>query len=77
VDSSIGVSLISSGAAIIVAFIGAWASSGRAVAAAVKPLNKTIHQHEVTIAEQGVTIAQLLEKVRELKGVGPDEDVQD
>jgi hypothetical protein len=77
VDSSIGVSLISSGAAIIVAFIGAWASSGRAVAAAVAPLKETIHDHETTISEQGLTIARLLEQNRELRGVGPDEDVQD
>jgi adenosylmethionine-8-amino-7-oxononanoate aminotransferase len=67
VDTTIGVSLISSGAAIIVALIGAWSASGRAVAAAVAPLNQKIGEQEITIGEQAVTIQHLTEKL-EMKG---------
>lgn len=51
-DSSIGVALISSGAGIIIALIGAWASSGKAVAAAVAPLRAQISK----LREQVITL---------------------
>lgn len=52
-DSSIGVALISSGAGIIIAVIGAWASSGKAVAAAVAPLQARIARYREQIIELG------------------------
>ena len=65
VDTSIGVALITSTTGIIIALIGAWASSGKAVATAVEPLRRTI-------GDQGITIARLREMVIELEG-DPDE----
>lgn len=71
-DSSIGVALISSGTAIIVSLIAAWSSSGKAVANAVAPKDKEIEHQKDAIAEQGVLIQRLREKIVELRG-DPDE----
>lgn len=71
-DSSITVALITSGTGIIIALIGAYVSSGKAVRDAREPLLKEIEQHVHDKADLGVMIAQLREKVIELRG-DPDE----
>jgi hypothetical protein len=68
VSDSIGVALISSGAGIIIAFIGAWASSSKAVAAAVAPLNTKIEKLQAVIRRMRKHIERL--------GGDPDEDIE-
>lgn len=68
-DSLVAVSLISSVSGIVIAGIGAWATTTKAVTNAVTPLqaqiaekDKTIAHQLDTIGQQGVTIRQLLEE---------------